>query len=142
MAKAPAPATIQAEFSQDPETGEWIATSQTPRCSVRSMQIRQARDFLAAQLEAKLGKQVVLEEKVRVPKGLAEQVAEYQRQFKIKHDANEYLEKHFIPLVQALLRERLQHQQIAVLLGVSKQWLSQQLKQHATGAYRSPPRKD
>ena len=142
MAKAPAPVTIQAEFSQDAATGEWIATSQTPRCSVRSMQIRQARDFLAAQLEAKLGKQVVIEEKVRVPKGLADQVAEYQRQFKIKHEANAYLEEHFIPLVQALLRERLQHQQIAVLLGVSKQWLSQQLKQHATGSYRNPLRKE
>lgn len=141
MPKTSEPVTIQAEFTQDTTTGEWIASTQTPRISVRNIEIRRAREILAAQLEAKLGKPVSVEDKVRLPKGLAEQVAEYQRQKQKRDEADAYMDEHFIPLVQSLLRERLQHQQIAVLLRVSKQWLSQQLKQDATGAYRNSPRK-
>ena len=135
------PVVIQAEFSQDPTSGEWIATSlRTPRLSARAIEVRRARESLAKLLSEKLGKPVQIEDRVKVPRALADDVAAYQRDLKKKQELTSSLEERFLPLVKSLLRERLQLQQIAVLLGVSKQWLSQQLKQDATGSYRNTSR--
>lgn len=141
MPKKAEPVVIQAELSQDPSSGEWVATSlQTPRLSARAIEVRRARESLAKLLSDKLGKPVHIEDKVKVPRGLADEVAAYQRDFKKRQELTASLDERFLPLVKALLRERLQLQQIAALLGVSKQWLSQQLKQDATGSYRNTAR--
>lgn len=128
---------VQAEFVQDPQSGEWILTSQqTPRLSVRNMDVRRARKALEKEISAKLGKPVEIIEKIKLPKHLADQVAEYQRDIERLNELKASIQSRFMPLVKQLLRERLQQQQIADLLKVSTQWLGQQLKHEATGTHR------
>lgn len=134
----PAPATvqIQAEFVQDPQSGEWILTSQqTPRLSTRDMDVRRARKQLEKDISARLGKPVEIIEKIKLPKGLAEQVAEYQRDLAKIDELKADVQSRFMPLVKLLQRERLQQQQIADLLKVSTQWLGQQLKLERSGTH-------
>src|SRR5687767_12343318 len=103
MAKSPnEPEILQvpAEVSQDPTTGEWVATSlKTPRLSVKSMESGHAVRHLERQLSAKLGRPVEIVEKLKLPKPLADRVAAYQeRNAKIAELTREK-EQDFMPLV-------------------------------------------
>jgi len=137
MAKQPEPTVVQAEFTQDPNSGEWIATSlQTPRMAGRGMQVRQAREHLAAQLTERMGVPVEIEDKVKLSKELAAEIAAYQRDLALEEKLRAAREVNTILLAKKLLRERLQMQQVANLLKVSRAWLGQMLKRDATGSYR------
>lgn len=131
------PVLVTAEFTQDLVSGEWIATSQTPRLTGRGMQVRQARDALASQLTEQLGQPVQIEDKVKLPKDLAAEVAAYQRDLALEEKLRTAREENVVPLAKKLLRQRLQMQQVAQILRISKAWLGQVLKRDSTGSYRT-----
>lgn len=126
--------TITVDFSKDPASDEWIATSLcTPRISVQSVDVRRARRALAAKLAAALGKPVRMIDRISLPSELGATVTRFLEKGEALHEAERSHARNFIALAKALWRAGLLYPQIADLLGVSQHVLKQRLSRYYAG---------